>query len=81
MEFASTVGELITLSVVTGRTVVISVGLKPMVVLVQRSPTCPHALLATKELKAIYTLGEVKVKPAELTLVVASPGAGGVGVA
>jgi hypothetical protein len=64
-----------------GRAVVISEASKAMVVLVQASPTWPHLLLATKELKAIYTLGEVNVNPCALTLVLGWPGAGVVGVA
>ena len=64
-----------------GRAVVISEASKPMVVLVQASPTWPHLLLATNELQAMYTLGEVKVNPSALTLVLGCPGAGAVGVA
>jgi hypothetical protein len=64
-----------------GRAVVISEASKAIVVLVQASPTWPHLLLATKELKAMYTLGEVKVNPSALALVLGWPGAGVVGVA
>lgn len=46
-------------TVVIGFAVVISVGSKPIVVEVQISPTWPHMLLAFRELKAMYTLGDV----------------------
>lgn len=66
---------------VTGRAVVISEASKAIVVLVQASPTWPHLLLATKELKAIYTLGDVKVNPSALMLVLGWPETGAVGFA
>jgi hypothetical protein len=67
---SSTVTYCSCVNVVIARAVVISVGSKAMVVLVQLSPTCPQALLATSELKAMYTLGDVNVNPSALTLVV-----------
>jgi len=52
-----------------------------MVVFVQMTPTCPHRSPALIELKIMYTLGEVKVKPFEFTMVVTAPERGVVAVA
>ena len=44
-------------------TVDISLGWKPIVVFTQTCPTVPQKFLAYKEEKAIYTEGDVKMKP------------------